>query len=147
MATDAMTAESGDADARLASALHGTDGGAGNGNAVLDLSPLARLAKDGFTAALDTIAEAKTLLIDPSLAGPLGLVSDVATLKQHGVEKMFWLEGTQGPAVRVYAPTRQVMYFCRPEARWMRVIAGVYRRRAGACTARVRRMRNAPDRN
>ncbi|KAE8227438.1 hypothetical protein CF319_g81 [Tilletia indica] len=112
----------------------------------------------------------KTVILDPALAGPLGLTIDVASLKAHGVDKMFWLElddnptehdqddggGTapsdpsssasssaqqqqQQPAavmgirarwppkrlrVPVNAPTRSVVYICRPEIACMRVIAG-----------------------
>ncbi|PWN46476.1 hypothetical protein IE53DRAFT_305555, partial [Violaceomyces palustris] len=55
----------------------------------IDTSLLADLARRGLFNTLDTIKEAKTLMLDPSLAGPLGLVVDVNSLKQHGVEKMF----------------------------------------------------------
>lgn len=98
----------------------------------VDVRCFTRLAHDAFASTLDAVAEAKTLLIDPTLAGPLGLVSDVATLKQHGVEKMFWLEdtGADSSARRINAPTRQVMYFCRPETRWMRSIAGECRHKS-----------------
>lgn len=92
-------------------------------------------------ATLDTIKEAKTLMLDPSLAGPLGLVADVSSLKQHGVEKMFWLEqassafvskldtqssqgSTKAALKSVNAPTKSVVYICRPEIRWMKAIAG-----------------------
>lgn len=92
---------------------------------------------------LDTIKEAKTLMLDPSLAGPLGLVADVSSLKQHGVEKMFWLEPAspafmskndaqqaQASALpkaalkSVNAPTKSVVYICRPEIKYMKAIAG-----------------------
>ncbi|WFD31408.1 Vacuolar protein-sorting-associated protein 33 [Malassezia sp. CBS 17886] len=91
----------------------------------VDLSPFVRLSQDGFEAALDAVADAKTLLIDPSLAGPLGLVADLASLRKRGVEKMFWLEeDDEGSAhARIHAPTTQLLYFCRPEIRWMRTIA------------------------
>ncbi len=89
----------------------------------------------------DTIKEAKTLMLDPSLAGPLGLVADVSSLKQHGVEKMFWLEPaspafiskndtthtqaqTKAGLKSVNAPTKSVVYICRPEIKWMKAIAG-----------------------
>ncbi|KAK0545092.1 Vacuolar protein-sorting-associated protein 33 [Tilletia horrida] len=94
----------------------------------------------------------KTVILDPVLAGPLGLTIDVASLKAHGVDKMFWLELDQDPTeydedqgerqedtfsslgatrwppkrlrVPVNAPTRAVVYICRPEIACMRVIAG-----------------------
>lgn len=81
--------------------------------------------------------------LDPSLAGPLGLVADVSSLKQHGVEKMFWLEPASPAFVSrndmshsqsqskaglksVNAPTKSVVYICRPEIKWMKAIAGMF---------------------
>lgn len=107
----------------------------------LDTRILTDLARRGLMATLDTIKEAKTLMLDPSLAGPLGLVADVSSLKQHGVEKMFWLEqassafvskldtqssqgSTKAALKSVNAPTKSVVYICRPEIRWMKAIAG-----------------------
>ncbi|WFD02733.1 Vacuolar protein-sorting-associated protein 33 [Malassezia obtusa] len=90
----------------------------------VDVAPLVRLAQDGFVQALDSVPGAKTLLIDPTLAGPLGLLADVGALRQHGVEKMFWLEPARpGEASVLTAPTQQLLYLCRPETRWMRTIA------------------------
>lgn len=122
----------------------------------LDVAPLRSLALGALLSALDAIAEGKTLLLDPSLAGPLGLVADVGSLRQHGVERMFWLEepkassatkeaaaevgdlsasvaslgGAAGGAAKgvkltpVNAPTRAVVYVCRPQSKWLKVIAG-----------------------
>ncbi|PWY99746.1 Sec1-like protein [Testicularia cyperi] len=106
----------------------------------LDTRILSDLARRGLLSTLDTIKEAKTLMLDPSLAGPLGLVADVSSLKQHGVEKMFWLEPASPAFVSktdtqhsqssskaglksVNAPTKSVVYICRPEIRWMKAIA------------------------
>ncbi|MGO8242070.1 hypothetical protein ACC806_38825, partial [Rhizobium ruizarguesonis] len=58
----------------------------------LDLSPIRTLAQRSLLSLLDQIAEPKTLLLDARLAGPLGLVCDVGSLRAHGVERMFWLE-------------------------------------------------------
>ncbi len=107
----------------------------------LDTNILGDLARRGLMSTLDTIKEAKTLMLDPSLAGPLGLVADVSGLKQHGVEKMFWLEPASAAFVSktdtahsqalskaglksVNAPTKSVVYICRPEIKWMKAIAG-----------------------
>ncbi|KAJ1033028.1 hypothetical protein NDA16_000307 [Ustilago loliicola] len=107
----------------------------------LDTRILTDLARQGLMSTLDTINEAKTLMLDPSLAGPLGLVADVSSLKQHGVEKMFWLEPASAAFVSntdtahsqaqtkaglksVNAPTKSVVYICRPEIKWMKAIAG-----------------------
>ena len=79
---------------------------------------------------------AKTLVLDPSLAGPLGLVTEVSLLQvrarhlpsffphliatqQHGVDKMFWLES--GP---LSAVTTSIVYLCRPRIKWVKIIAG-----------------------
>lgn len=110
----------------------------------LDTRILTDLARRGLMSTLDTIKEAKTLMLDPSLAGPLGLVADVSSLKQHGVEKMFWLEPASAAFVSknntnqsqtqskaglktVNAPTKSVVYICRPEIKWMKAIAGTSR--------------------
>ncbi len=140
----------------------------------LDVQPLRDLARRALFQALDAIsqpppstdpalggstttpvvaspapeaAEARSLFLDPSLAGALGLVVDVASLKQHGVERMFWLEepssssssptdtSDQGKSrsgrkrvvpTPISAPTRSIVYVCRPETRWMRAIAGEF---------------------
>lgn len=102
----------------------------------LDLSPIRTLAHHSLLALLDQIAEPKTLLLDAHLAGPLGLVCDVGSLRAHGVERMFWLEEpkfTSGQTDKdkmkdlqkdVNAPTRAVVYICRPSLSLIRVIAG-----------------------
>lgn len=94
----------------------------------VDLAPLVRLAQDEVARTLDSILDSKTLLVDPELAGPLGLVADLAALRQRGVEKMLWLEEADPDArpVRVHAPTRHLLYVCRAETRWMKTIAAHY---------------------
>jgi len=84
--------------------------------------------------------------LDTTILGDLarrGLMStlDVSGLKQHGVEKMFWLEPASAAFVSktdtahsqalskaglksVNAPTKSVVYICRPEIKWMKAIAG-----------------------
>ncbi|KAG9046525.1 hypothetical protein FS837_004275 [Tulasnella sp. UAMH 9824] len=84
-----------------------------------DVGMLREIAKRGLIDSLNAINGAKTLVLDPSLAGPLGLVTEVALLKQHGVDKMFWLES--GP---LNAQTTNVVYLCRPQVKWMKIIAG-----------------------
>ena len=75
-------------------------------------------------------------MLDPSLAGPLSLVTEVSLLQvytshlffsddaydgtqQHGVDKMFWLES--GP---LSAVTTNIVYLCRPRIKWVKIIAG-----------------------
>lgn len=94
----------------------------------VDLSPLVSLAQDELSRTLDAISEAKTLLMDPHLAGPLGLVADLAALRQRGVEKMLWMEEADPDTrpVPVHAPTRHLLFVCRPETRWAKTIAAHY---------------------
>ncbi|PVG00941.1 putative vacuolar sorting protein [Serendipita vermifera] len=84
----------------------------------IDTNALKELAKRTLTDALNSISGPKTLVLDPSLVGPLGLVIEVAALKQNGLEKMFWLE--PGP---LNAPTNNVVYLCRPKIKLAKLIA------------------------
>ncbi|KAG8897028.1 hypothetical protein FRB99_008504, partial [Tulasnella sp. 403] len=86
---------------------------------LVDISMLREIAKRALVDALNSVNGAKTVVLDPSLAGPLGLVTEVALLKQHGVDKMFWLE--KGP---LNATTTNIVYLCRPQIRLMKIVAG-----------------------
>ncbi|CDZ97750.1 Vacuolar sorting protein VPS33/slp1 (Sec1 family) [Phaffia rhodozyma] len=88
----------------------------------LDTSFLSTLAKDNLVQALNAINGAKTLVLDPTLAGPLGLVTEVSLLKHQAVDKMFWLE--KGPLT---APTKNIIWMCRPKISWMKTIANQIR--------------------
>ncbi|OCH95674.1 ATP binding protein [Obba rivulosa] len=92
---------------------------------MLDVSQLNEVARKGLVDALNSVNGAKTLVLDPSLAGPLGLVTEVALLKHHGVDKMFWLE--PGP---LSASTTNIVYLCRPQIRWAKIIADHIKRHA-----------------
>ncbi|GAA5932062.1 tethering complex ATP-binding subunit VPS33 [Sporobolomyces koalae] len=77
------------------------------------------VASSALQGLLDRIVGPKTLILTPSLAGPLGLVTEVGLLKNnHAVTKMFWLE--PGPLSQA---ERNVVYLCRPEVKSMRIIA------------------------
>ncbi|CCM03649.1 uncharacterized protein FIBRA_05793 [Fibroporia radiculosa] len=91
----------------------------------LDVSVLRELAKKGLVDALNSVNGAKTLVLDPTLAGPLGLVTEVSLLKHHGVDKMFWLES--GPLT---AATTNIVYLCRPLVKWVKIIADQLKRLA-----------------
>ncbi|KZT73220.1 Sec1-like protein [Daedalea quercina L-15889] len=93
--------------------------------AVLDLSILKEQARKGLVDALNSVNGAKTLVLDPTLAGPLSLVTEVSLLKQHGVDKMFWLE--PGP---LSATTTNIVYLCRPLVKWVKIIAEQLKRHA-----------------
>lgn len=107
----------------------------------MDTTVLRLVSSSALQGLLDKIVGAKTLVLAPSLAGPLGLVTEVGLLKVsffpsllchcsqsshpgalpqgNGVSKMFWLEN--GPLDQA---ERNIVYLCRPEVRWMKVIAG-----------------------
>ncbi|KIK30043.1 hypothetical protein PISMIDRAFT_382286 [Pisolithus microcarpus 441] len=84
----------------------------------LDVEILRESAKKALINALNSVVGAKTLVLDPTLAGPLGLVTEVALLKHHGVDKMFWLE--PGPLT---STTTNVVYLCRPLIKYVKIIA------------------------
>ncbi|WWC92946.1 uncharacterized protein L201_007909 [Kwoniella dendrophila CBS 6074] len=84
----------------------------------LEITVLKELAKTALVESLNDIQGAKTLILEPALAGPLGLVTEVALLKHQAVDKMFWLE--PGP---LNVNTRNVVWLCRPKIEFMRTIA------------------------
>ncbi|GAA5862630.1 hypothetical protein JCM3774_001084 [Rhodotorula dairenensis] len=85
----------------------------------IDSELLRLISSTALQNKLDTIVGPKTLILTPSLAGPLGLVTEVGLLKNnHAVTKMFWLE--PGPLSQA---ERNVVYLCRPEVKFMRIIA------------------------
>ncbi|KAI6163733.1 Sec1-like protein [Pisolithus thermaeus] len=89
----------------------------------LDVEILRESAKKALINALNSVNGAKTLVLDPTLAGPLGLVTEVALLKHHGVDKMFWLE--PGPLT---STTTNVVYLCRPLMKYVKIIADQIKR-------------------
>ncbi|KAH9004143.1 Sec1-like protein [Lactarius hatsudake] len=88
-----------------------------------DISILREVARNSLVHALNSVNGAKTLVLDPSLAGPLSLVTEVSLLQQHGVDKMFWLES--GP---LSAVTTSIVYLCRPRIKWVKIIADQIKR-------------------
>lgn len=89
----------------------------------VDVSILREIARNSLVHALNSVNGAKTLVLDPSLAGPLSLVTEVSLLQQHGIDKMFWLES--GP---LSAVTTSIVYLCRPRIKWVKIIADQIRR-------------------
>ncbi|KAG0707596.1 Sec1-like protein [Suillus ampliporus] len=84
----------------------------------LDVEVLKETARKALIDTLNAVNGAKTLVLDPTLAGPLGLITEVALLKHHGVDKMFWLE--PGPLTPT---TTNVVYLCRPLIKYVKIIA------------------------
>lgn len=50
----------------------------------------------------------KGLVLDPKLSGPLGLIAEVALLKDHGVEKIYHLSD------RLDTDCKNIVYLIRP---------------------------------
>ncbi|KAK0465485.1 Sec1-like protein [Desarmillaria tabescens] len=94
-------------------------------DAALDTNLLKEIARKALVDSLNSVNGVKTLVLDPSLAGPLGLVTEVALLKHHGVDKMFWLEA--GPLT---STTSNIIYLCRPLIKHVKVIAEQIKRHA-----------------
>ncbi|KAF7347391.1 hypothetical protein MVEN_01494900 [Mycena venus] len=92
---------------------------------LLDVNLLKEIGKKALVDALNSVNGAKTLVLDASLAGPLGLVIEVALLKHHGVDKMFWLE--PGPLT---STTTNIVYLCRPMIKYVKIIADQIKRHA-----------------
>lgn len=111
-----------------ASPLDGFNTRGSTGPTNITVSTLSGLSARLFLSHLSSIPTSKTLFLDPSLAGPLGLVVDTSSLKGVGVERMFWMEEKDGgdatKGKNVNAPTKAVVYVCRPDERWMKVIQG-----------------------
>ncbi|KAJ2936455.1 hypothetical protein H1R20_g632, partial [Candolleomyces eurysporus] len=91
----------------------------------LDINILKEAAKRDLVNALNAVNGAKTLVLEAALAGPLGLVTEVSLLKQHGVDKMFWLE--PGP---LSSTTTSIVYLCRPKIKEVKIIADQIKRHA-----------------
>ncbi|CAK5280414.1 unnamed protein product [Mycena citricolor] len=108
---------------------------------LLDVNVLKEIAQKSLVDALNAVNGAKTLVLDATLAGPLGLVTEVSLLKvrrhvyandtaqsglqHHGVDKMFWLEG--GPLT---STTTNIVYLCRPKIKHIKIIADQIKRHA-----------------
>ncbi|KAH7915699.1 Sec1-like protein [Hygrophoropsis aurantiaca] len=91
----------------------------------LNLDSLKEIGKKALIDALNSVNGAKTLVLDPTLAGPLGLVTEVSLLKHHGVDKMFWLE--PGP---LSSTTTNIVYLCRPLIKYVKILADQIKRHA-----------------
>ncbi|KAF9567845.1 Sec1-like protein [Agrocybe pediades] len=104
-----------------------------NTDDTLDVNILKEIAKKDLVDALNSACHshseyvngAKTLVLDASLAGPLGLVTEVSLLKHHGVDKMFWLE--PGPLT---STTNNIVYICRPRIKYVKIVADHIKRHA-----------------
>ncbi|KAF9263535.1 Sec1-like protein [Marasmius fiardii PR-910] len=105
--------------------MSSAEGSTPDNDQALDTNILREINKKALVDALNAVNGAKTLVLDPNLAGPLSLVTEVALLKHHGVDKMFWLEA--GP---LSLATPNVVYLCRPRIKYVKIIADHIKRHA-----------------
>ncbi|KAJ1679538.1 Vacuolar protein-sorting-associated protein 33 [Spiromyces aspiralis] len=64
-------------------------------------------------------ASSKALVIDPDLSGPLSVVTDISLLREHGVEKVYYLESAPPDT-----SLTQHLYLSRPQVQKIKMIAG-----------------------
>ncbi|TPX34829.1 hypothetical protein SmJEL517_g02554 [Synchytrium microbalum] len=75
-------------------------------------------AKRELIDVLDSVRGKKALVLDPTLSGPLSLVAEFSLLTEHGVEKIYHLQGG-----RLDTESKSVIYICRPRISNMKHIA------------------------
>lgn len=87
-------------------------------NSGIDLHIFKERAEQELIAILDSVNGSKGVAIDPSLSGPLSLIAQGQLFKDHGVEKLLYLEPTRLPC-----KMSRLVYFVRPTVENMRAIA------------------------
>ncbi|KAI9202754.1 Sec1-like protein [Polychytrium aggregatum] len=76
-------------------------------------------ARKDLVRLLDSVQGKKSLVIDPSVSGPLSLIAEFSLLKEHGVDKIYHLQPTPADT----GDARCLIYLCRPTLRNMQWIA------------------------
>eukprot|EP01112_Ceratiomyxa_fruticulosa_P014948 TRINITY_DN4340_c0_g6_i1.p1 TRINITY_DN4340_c0_g6~~TRINITY_DN4340_c0_g6_i1.p1 ORF type:complete len:617 (-),score=127.38 TRINITY_DN4340_c0_g6_i1:93-1943(-) len=87
-------------------------------NAVINLNALREFSRRELVEVLDSVRGRKGLVLDPTFVGPLGLVAEVALIKERGVDKMYHLVPE-----RLDTECKNVVYLCRPKVKYMKYIA------------------------
>eukprot|EP00026_Physarum_polycephalum_P005659 Phypoly_transcript_05694.p1 GENE.Phypoly_transcript_05694~~Phypoly_transcript_05694.p1 ORF type:complete len:610 (+),score=111.39 Phypoly_transcript_05694:24-1832(+) len=87
-------------------------------NSVVNLAALREASRKEFTDILDVARGKKAIILDPQISGPLGLVAEISLLKEHGVEKIYYL--TPG---KLETECKNLIYLVRPKVKYMRIIA------------------------
>ncbi|RIA91417.1 vacuolar protein sorting 33A [Glomus cerebriforme] len=90
----------------------------GNTHSSLNVTSLRDLARKELTKVLDSVRGKKCLVLDPNISGPLSLIAEFSLLKEHGVEKMHYLQS--GP---LETELKSLIYICRPQLHYMKYIA------------------------
>ena len=79
-------------------------------------------SKRDLLKVLDSFHGRKVLVIDPFLNGLLSLVADFNLLKDHGVDKIFYLSDQQ----ILETDAKSVIYLTRPNAMHIKWIASTF---------------------
>lgn len=87
-------------------------------NAVIPLVALRDSLRKELVSILNITRGSKGLVLDPALAGPVGLIARVEVLREQGVDKIYMLEGGQ-----LETDCRTIIYITRPNLEHMRFIA------------------------
>ncbi|RHZ50282.1 hypothetical protein Glove_502g5 [Diversispora epigaea] len=90
----------------------------GSTNSTLNVTTLRELARKELTSVLDSVRGKKCLVLDPNISSPLSLIAEFSLLRDHGVEKVHYLQ--QGP---IETELRSLIYICRPQLQYMKYIA------------------------
>ncbi|CAG8463106.1 18575_t:CDS:10 [Acaulospora morrowiae] len=90
----------------------------GTSSSTLNVVTLRELARKELTTVLDSVRGKKCLVLDPNISGPLSLIAEFSLLRDHGVEKIHYLQ--QGP---LETELTSLIYICRPQLQYMKYIA------------------------
>lgn len=78
-------------------------------SSVINLAKIRDDARKALIDLLDSVRGKKVLVLDPKLSGPLGQIVEINLLKEHGVEKIYYV--TPG---RFVTEAKTIIYLIRP---------------------------------
>ena len=86
----------------------------------VDFSKLREIYKRNIMKVVNKLkGRKKTLIMDPKVSGVLNQCIQTSTLKQHGIDQLYYLE----PGGELDASVDDVVFFCRPRYEMMKTIA------------------------
>jgi len=85
---------------------------------VINLSKMREDARRSLIELLSSVKGKKVLVLDPKLSGPLGQLVEMALLKEHGVDKIYYVTGG-----RFSTDSRTIVYLIRPRVELAKCIA------------------------
>ena len=89
-------------------------------SAAIDLDYIRESAQRSLLMALDSRRGRKALVLDPHLGGPLTQICQFSTLRQHNVDRMYYLEGGT-----LETECTEVVFLVRPRLELMHKLAEV----------------------